>query len=626
MTVHPLDIIIIVFFFLLTLSVGWFTMRRAGKDASEFFLSGRSMPWWLLGFSLVATTFAADTPNLVTGLVRKDGVCGNWCWWGFLPAGMTTVFIYARLWRRLGVMTDLEFYEIRYSGKSAAFLRGFRTLYLGLIVNTLIMATVTLAIIKILNVMLGLSPLTTVLFAGSVTVIFATSGGFSAVLWADFILFLVAMVGSISAAVIILMHPNVGGLTGLITHPNVMDKLSVLPDFSNTHLVISMLIIPLALQWWSTWYPGAEPGGGSYTAQRMLAAKNESHAVGATLFFNFCHYAVRPWPWILVALASLIIFPDLESLHEKFPTLPANLVKDDMAYPAMMTLLPPGFFGLVVASLFAAYMSTIATHLNLGSSYMVNDFYHRFINPNASEKQLVRIGRISTVILMILASVLAPFLESATDAFDILLMVGAGTGLLFLLRWFWWRINAWSEIVSMCVCFPTALYFKVIHVPLWTYLMPVMGNSGEPQIPDALNFSFGLQLLLTVVITTLGWLAATYLTSSSDLETLCKFASRTQAGGPGWRHVYRQAASNNIMIPGSDAPWPVPLGILASFLGCVSIYAALFSTGALLYGQYKMAILLGCTAVIGAVLIYQTWRMMSHQTKNEAEQGLNDLK
>lgn len=597
------DKIILIVYFTSMFLVGFWTMKRSGKSSSEYFLSGQSMPWWLLGFSLVATTFAADTPNLVTGLVREQGVSGNWCWWAFLLTGMTTVFIYAKLWRRLGVMTDIEFYEVRYSGKPAAFLRGFRTVYLGLLVNTFVMANVILAIIKILGIMLGIDPLTAVIFSCGVTVLFSAVGGLSAVIWADFILFIIAMGGAIGAAVVVLDLPQVGGLSGLISNEAVRAKMSVLPDFGNIDAVITLLVIPLAVQWWSAWYPGAEPGGGSFGAQRMFAAKNESHAVGATLFFNFCHYAVRPWPWILVALASIIVYPDLASLREAFPNLPEHMIKDDMAYPAMLKFLPAGLFGLVLASLFAAFMSTIATLLNLGSSYMVNDFYHRFVNPDASEKQLVWQGRLWTVILMVLACLVAFQLESAVGNFEIILQIGAGTGLLFLIRWFWWRINAASEISAMIFALGTAVYFRFFHESLWA----VVQEDGTQVLPVALQFSSGTQLVLGVAITTVGWLLVTYLTPPTDQTTLVGFLERTRAGGPGWRKVIRQAERNGVKIAGTDERWSVPLGILCSVVGCVAVYAALFAMGAWIYGNFAMAAVLTVIAVAGAIVLLATW-------------------
>ena len=604
-----LDYSILAIYFVAVFSIGVWAMVRGGRDSSEFFLSGRTMPWWLLGISLVSTTFAADTPNLVTDIVRNNGVAGNWVWWAFLLTGMTTVFVYARLWRRLELMTDIEFYETRYSGKSAVFLRAFRTFYIGLIGNTLIMASVTLAIIKISAVLIGSDPLTTILIAGSITMIYAMLGGLVAVVWADFVLFLLAMTGSVAAACYVLHLPEVNGLSGLLSHPNVIDKMSFFPDLSNFDLVVILLLIPLLVQWWSVWYPGAEPGGGSYVAQRMLSAKNEQHAIGGVLLFNFCHYAVRPWPWIIVAFASLIVFPDIASLRTAFPNLPDHMMKNDMAYPAMLTFLPSGWAGLVLASLFAAYMSTTATHLNLGSSYMVNDFYHRFVNPNASERQLVFTGRLWTVLLMILACPLALQLRSALDAFHILLQIGAGTGLLFLLRWFWWRINAWSEIAAMSIAFPTALYFKLWHIPL---MMALYGHASE--IPKTLVFSDSMQLVIGVAVTTVGWIVVTFLTPPTNEKTLYEFLRKSRAGGPGWKKVIEKAKTEGDSL-GFDEKyrWPVPFGILFAIVGCVSIYCALFATGLFLYGQFFTGCALTGVSIISAVVLLASWKKIASE-------------
>ena len=394
------DYAIIIFFFAITLFIGIYVSKKSGKNASEYFLSGRNMPWWLLGLSMVATTFSTDTPNLVTDIVRNNGVSGNWVWWAFLITGLLTVFVYAKLWRKSAVNTDIEYYELRYGGKPAKFLRKFRAVYLGVIFNILAMSAVTLAAIKIGQIMLGLEPWETVIYAGLITVIFSAIGGFKGVVYTDFLLFFVAMAG----AYYLVNIPEIGGLDALLTNENVVDKLSLLPDFNDKSAVITLLIIPLAVQWWSAWYPGAEPGGGGYIAQRMLAAKDENHAIGATFFFNIMHYALRPWPWIIVALASLVVFPDLASIQEAFPNVTPDKLGHDLAYSAMLTKLPSGLLGLVLASLVAAYMSTISTHLNWGSSYIVNDFYKQQINPDASEKKLVAVGRLSTVILMIFSA------------------------------------------------------------------------------------------------------------------------------------------------------------------------------------------------------------------------------
>lgn len=402
MNISTLDWIIIIFFLALFAVIGIYVSKKAGKSSNEFFLSGRNMPWWLLGVSMVATTFAADTPGLVTQLVRQDGVSGNWVWWALLLTGLLTVFFYSKLWRRSGITTDLEFYEIRYNGKSAAFLRGFRAIYLGVIFNVITMAGVCLAGAKIANIMLGLTQFETLLYSSLIVVVYSTLGGLKGVLITDFIQFIIAMIGSVWATIFIVDMPQIGGLDGLFSHTQVASKMAFLPDFTNTETLTTLLIIPLAVQWWSTWYPGAEPGGGGYIAQRMLAAKDEKHATWATLFFNFAHYAIRPWPWIIVGLASIIVFPNLSSLSTAFPSLTAEMQGDDVAYAAMMTFLPAGLIGIVMTSLIAAFMSTISTQLNWGSSYIVNDFYGRFINKKANEKQKVRVGRLSTVLLSLI--------------------------------------------------------------------------------------------------------------------------------------------------------------------------------------------------------------------------------
>ncbi len=461
MGLHPIDWMIICAFFLAILSIGVLVSKKAGSSSAEFFLGGRSMPWWLLGVSMVACTFSCDTPNLVTDMVRAGGVVANWGWWAFLITGMVTVFIYAQLWRRSKVMTDLEFYELRYSGKSAAFIRGFRSLYLGVFFNCLIMGSVTLAAIKIGQVIFDLNPFWTVVLGSLCVVIYATAGGIKSCIWADFFQYSIAMFGAVYAAVVACQQPEVHGLSGLLTHSAVIEKLSWMPDFSNWLAWVPLLLIPVAVQWWAVWYPGAEPGGGGYIAQRMLAAKDEKNAIGATLFFNFMHYAIRPWPWIIVALASMVCYPTLDSIKSAFPGIDPEYLKPDIAYPVMISRLGSGLLGLVVASLIAAYMSTIGTHLNWGSSYAVNDFYKRFLRKDASEKELVTAARFCTVMLMVLAGFFSlTFLKNAYQAFQILLLSGAGTGAIYILRWFWWRINAWTEIAAMVVA--TAVAFWIV--------------------------------------------------------------------------------------------------------------------------------------------------------------------
>ncbi len=585
------DWIIIVSFFVLSLIIGLIASRKSGKSYAEFFLSGRNMPWWLLGVSMVATTFSCDTPNLVTDLVRQRGVAGNWAWWAFLLTGMLTVFIYARLWRRSGILTDLGFYEIRYSGKMAAFVRGFRALYLGVLFNILIMALVSLAMIKIGAVMLGWSPVKTLVIIMSLTAVYSTLGGFRGVLLTDFFQFGIAMIGAIGAAIYIINLPQVGGLNAMIHHPDVIPRLNMLPDFNDRDALITLLILPLAVQWWSVWYPGAEPGGGGYIAQRMLAARSESGAVRATLLFNVMHYALRPWPWILVALASLIVFPDLASMQAWFPDAEARFVKHDFAYPAMLSFLPAGFLGLVVASLIAAYMSTISTHLNWGSSYIVHDFYQRFINPEASERKLVLLGRISTLLLTAAALLFALLLSNALQAFNIVLQIGAGTGLIFILRWFWWRINAFSEITAMIVSFLVALYFQFLH-PL----------TGLPEL------STSVQLVAGVGITSIAWIGVTYCTPPVNVRTLRNFYRLVRPGGPGWRKVVKDAAEENDPIEPSDTKkWNVPAGILAMVLGCVFIYSLLFATGNWIYSNYVMAVILTLVSVLSGYMLIRSW-------------------
>ncbi|NLO32015.1 MAG: Na+:solute symporter [Candidatus Hydrogenedentes bacterium] len=591
MLLTPIDWGIVFLFFVVSLVVGLLVTKKAGSSTAEYFVAGRSMPWWLLGVSMVATTFSTDTPNLVTNIVRKNGVSGNWVWWAFLLTGMLTVFVYARLWRRSNLLTDLEFYELRYSGRSAAFLRGFRAIYLGVFFNIIVMASVSLAAIKIGSVLLQLTPLQTILIACTITVIYSTLGGLRGVLYTDLFQFCMAMVGAVGAAIVALRHPAVGGLTNLLSHPEVRDKLAFFPDFlakDQRQMVIAVFLMPIMVHWWSVWYPGSEPGGGSYIAQRMLAAKDEKHALGSVFFFNAAHYALRPWPWIIVALCSLAVFPNLDALREAFPHA-ASVVNDDLGYPAVLTFLPAGLLGLVVASLIAAYMSTISTHLNWGASYLVNDFYARFLRPKSSEKELIHVGRIVTVLLMIFAGALALVMESALDNFNIILMVGAGTGLSFILRWFWWRINAASEITAMTVSFIIAIYFRFVHTRI-----------GLTPVED------WMQLLMSIGITTVAWLLMTYLTRPVDEETLCNFYKHIRPGGPGWKKI-------NVLIDDKECSTSgrqLPQGILCMILGCIAIYAALFATGYFIYGRYILGTTLGLLSIICSVALTFSWKRL----------------
>ena len=579
MQLTALDWIVVILYGLTVVAIGLRFARRAGSGTDEFFLSGRKLPWWLLGTSMVATTFSTDTPNLVADLVRTGGVAQNWVWWAFLITGMCTVFFYARLWRRSGALTDIEFYELRYSGAPAAFLRGFRALYLGVFYNVMIIATVTLAATKIGGVLLGLDPLTTVLIAGTVTMIYSATSGLWGVVATDLLLFVIAMIGSIAAAVFALQQPEVGGLAGLVANPELQSAMRFLPDFSDWSVAAGIFIIPIAVQWWSAWYPGAEPGGGGYVAQRMLAAKDEREAMKATLWFNIAHYGLRPWPWIIVALCSMVIYPELSDIQDRFPGLDPSLVGNDLAYPAMLVFLPAGLLGLVVASLAAAYMSTISTQLNWGSSYVVSDFYRRFVNQGASDRQLVAVGRLSTVGLMVLGAFVALQLDTAGQGFQILLQIGAGTGLIFLLRWFWYRVNVWSELAGMTISFMVALYFAWGHARLGFEPMPA-----------------SMQLVIGVAVTTVVWVAVTLVTPPASRETLQAFYDRIQPMGKGWGRVVRVG-------DGSRDRGTITASFLAWFLGCVLVYAALFGTGYLLYGQVLWAVLaLGVSAAAGVWL------------------------
>jgi Na+/proline symporter len=564
----PLDIAIILGFMTLTLVIGLIVRRRGASDTASYFLGNRQMPWWLLGLSMVATTFSTDTPNLVTDIVRTQGVSGNWAWWSFLLTGMLTTFVFARLWRRLGVTTDIEFYEKRYSGTAASFLRGFRAIYLGVFFNILSMGLVTLAAIKIGGVMLGLSPVTIVLWAGLVTVVFSAASGFLGVVFTDVILFVIAMLGAFIAAWFSLDHPAVGGLSGLMSHQAVLTHKAVFPDFSDSSVWIPLLLVPLAVQWWAVWYPGSEPGGGGYVAQRMLAARDERHAVAAAAFFNLAHYAIRPWPWIIVALASLVVFPDLESLQSALPQVDPGILGHDLAYPAMLSLLPSGILGLVVASLVSAYMSTVSSHLNWGASYVVNDVYSRFVRPQANAREQVLVARITTVALMVFASLVALALENAFQAFRLILTVGAGTGLLFILRWFWKRINAWSEISAMVFSFLVAIAMEI-----WA-----------PHGMDPWKI-----FLYSVLLTTFSWIAVTLLTPAESDEVLASFEASIRGAGDD-QTAFRTE---------------IRKGILLAIAAALAIYGLLFGTGAFLFGQVSQAFGWLALTVAGATVAFR---------------------
>jgi Na+/proline symporter len=563
MQLTTLDWVIVVVSIVLSFAPAIYLMRRAGSSTTEFFTSGRAAPWWLIGGSMVATTFSTDTPNLVTNLVRENGVANNWVWWAFLLTGMSTVFFYARMWRRSGVLTDLEFYEIRYSGAPAAIVRAFRAVYLGLFFNIVIMATVNLAAAKIANVLLGWPMWQTLAVCAVINVLFASIAGLWGVLVTDVFQFVIAMTASVAAAYFALQQPQVGGLPGLMSQipPS---TIKLLPDFNNWPLTVSVLILPLTISWWSVWYPGSEPGGGSYIAQRILAAKSEKDALGGTLFFNVAHYALRPWPWILVALSSMLVYPQLDDIARAFPYVDRALIGHDMAYPAMLVFLPSGLLGLMVAGLLAAYVSTISTHLNWGTSYLVHDLYRRFIRADADERHYVFMGRVVTALLMVLAAGMTFLLETARTGFELLLSIGAGSGLLYLLRWYWWRINAWSEIAAMVVSFVVAIGFFAA------------GRMGAVLPPNT-------ALLATVFATTVAWISATLLTSPERDQTLISFFRLVRPAGPGWGPIPAKAGVG-------PSPDSISWQLLGWVLGCTFVYATLFGAGSALYGHTSQAI------------------------------------
>jgi len=643
LTLSWLDAWIILGFLASVVLVGSWSARRAGQDTESFFLSGRNMPWWLLGVSMVACIFSCDTQNLITEIVRLNGVAGNWVWWAFLLTGMLTVFVYAGLWRRSGLDTDLGFYELRYSGRPAAFLRGFRAIYLGVVYNLIILGGVSLAAIKIGQIMFGLSPGMSLFFSMTGVAIYATLGGLTGSMWADFYQFAVAMTGAIFAAVYAVNSGMAEGgttLAQLFAHSAVAPKLSMLqPSTHDFSTLMTVLILPLAVQWWNVWYPGAEPGGGGFVVQRMLSARNENHAIGGTLLFNVLHYAVRPWPWILVALASLVVFPltpqaeqdaaqawltdhaaevrqydtdkaamppelredvrlhradarGVGSLARAFPRVDDTYLGHDIAYPGMVARMPRGWQGLIVASLIAAYMSTVATLLNWGSSYVVQDVYLRFLRPQASARHAVLVGRVTMLVMLLASAVIAFHMTTVKTIFHVLLQVGAGTGLLYILRWFWWRINVWSEVTAMVVSFIVAVFFQFCAEPLG--IEAALSNAGWLKIMDFTSW----KMVLGIIITTIAWVTVTYLTPPVEERTLVEFCRKIRPGGPGWRRF--ETVPERVEPEG----WNVPNGILCMMLGCLLVWASLFGTGYLLYGQFaRGAVLLAVAAVAGGGLL-----------------------
>ncbi|HEX2694790.1 MAG TPA: sodium:solute symporter family protein [Acidobacteriota bacterium] len=578
--------------------------KRAGKSTTEFFVSGRAVPWWLAGLSMVATTFSSDTPNLVTDIVRRNGVAGNWVWWAFTLTGVATVFFYARMWRRSEVMTDLEFYEVRYSGKPAAFVRGFRSVYLGFFFNCMIMASVNLAACKIAGVLFGMPRWQTLLFVGCLNVVFATVSGLWGVLVIDMVQFFIKMTAVIAAAYFAVKH--IGGMHVLMTTlaaktgPNGVNFLSMLPDFKNNwDIAVAIFIMPIAVQWWAVWYPGAEPGGGSYIAQRMLASKSEKDSLGSVLFFNIAHYVLRPWPWILVGLCSLIVYPQLSDIQKAFPHLDPSLIGHDIAYPAMLKFLPVGFIGLMVGGLIAANSSTILTHLNWGASYLVHDFYRRFLKKDKSEKHYVRAARFVTIGLFLCSSSMVFLLDTAKDTFDIILQVGAGTGLLYLVRWFWWRVNAWAEVNAMISSFGCSILILVLRK--FGVVIPTH-----------------YALILTIVVTTACWVLTTFLGPKTDRKALIGFYKKVRPFGPGWEPIRKEAGISKAEARRSGDNFPMALVGWAA--GTATIWSALFAVGNILYGRWNYAfVLLAAFLASSAVLLWVVNRLWAPSSKPAVE-------
>ena len=595
---HTLDWVIAILSVAICFAPALFFGKRSGKNTAEFFASGRSVPWWLAGLSMVATTFSSDTPNLVANFVRTQGVAGNWQWWAFTLTGVATVFFYARLWRRSGVLTDLEFYELRYSGKAASAVRGFRSVYLGLLFNCFIMATVNLAACKIAAVLFGFSRWQTLAAVGLLNVVFAAHSGLWGVLVIDMIQFFIKMSAVIAAAYFAVTLPQVGGLHGLVDKlsnirgPGGLNYLSMLPDFSNNwDLALAVFILPIAVQWWAVWYPGAEPGGGSYIAQRMLASKSEKDALGGTLFFNVAHYVLRPWPWILTALASIIVYPTLADIQKAFPHLDPTLVGNDIAFPAMLRFLPAGWMGLMLGGLVAANSSTILTHLNWGASYLVHDFYRRFIRKGMTEHHYVTAGRLATILLFVSSSATVYALDTAQGAFNLILQIGGGTGLLYLVRWFWWRVTAWCEIAAMLSSFLVSMVFLVLS-------------------KNGVAIATAPQLVITIAVTTVCWLITAYAGPQNDEMTLIAFYRKVHPFGPGWNRIRAKAGISAAEAAAESQSENFPLALIGWLTGCIMIWSALFTVGNFLYGRMGYTLGLLVVFVISGSILIQVVRRL----------------
>ncbi len=580
MGISTLDWGLILGYFAFALLIGLYFSRRAGKNIGEYFVSGRSMPWWLAGTSMVATTFAADTPLAVNQFVYEHGIAGNWIWWCQVMNGMLTVFLFARLWRRVGVLTDIELAELRYGGRPAAFLRGFRAVYLGLIANCIVMGWVICAMITIVGLSLDVNKWTAVLICLAITVIYSGLSGLWGVIITDFFQFIIAMGGSIALAVFALR--DAGWISGLrekmidmygAEHAEAVFRFA--PDLHSAWMPLLLFLVYIGVQWWASWYPGAEPGGGGYIAQRMFSARDEKHSLLATLWFNVAHYALRPWPWILVGMTALVLAPGLERPQEGYVLI-------------MLRCMPKGLLGLMLAAFAAAFMSTISTHLNWGSSYIINDFYRRFMRRDADERHYVLVSRLVTLALVIIAGTVGYLMESIKSGWELLLTIGAGTGLVLILRWYWWRVNAWSEISSMVAALAVSVGLRFSHF-------------AEKFFPD--QPTYAIEMIITVLATTAVWLIVTFLTRPEENKVLEKFFERARPAGPGWKS-FRQRLGDQMKVT-DNLLW----NFLDWIAGCALVYAALFGIGKIILGHYILgAVLLLIAALAGAFIYYDLLR------------------
>ena len=578
MNLNFIDWIVVAVFFALMFGIAAACSRRAGRDASDFFLSGRSMPWWLVGVSMCAASTSTNSANMFTEFIRNSSLGENWKWWAFLLTGMLTVFVYSRLWVRSGAKSDIEFYELRYSGRAAAVLRGFRAVYLGIVFNVITTGLVMLAAVKIGQTLFGAGQWTVIAVTAVASIVYSAIGGFRGAIYTDFFLFVVIMAGALAGMHYAVNHPAVGGFSAMMANPVVQERLSFFPDFGDTDVFVSVFVIPVAIQWWNVWYPGSEPGGGGYIVQRMLSARSEGHCVGGSILYQVVNYAIRPWPWYLTAFASLIVFPDLASLQKAFPDVAPSLVKGDLAYPAMLTFVPVGWRGIVAAGMMGALFSTVAAHLSMGSNYIANDFWKRFVRPAAGERELIAVGRATVIVLMALSALVAPLLVSAGAVFNLILQIGAGTGLIYLLRWFWMRINAWSEIAAMAVSFAVAVFLQLV----W----PLLG------LPPLLAWH---RLLIVMAVTTVAWVAVTFLTPPTDAAKCAAFLGKVRP----CRH---------------DIGW----GLVAMSAASLAVYALMFGTGCLIYGRFvRAAILLAASTTAAVALLPVLRKLNGNEIRNQ---------